>query len=141
MLVKQLGLKGKIRKMNNKILNKNRAGKRVKRHARIRQKIWGTAERPRLVVFRSLRNLEGQIVNDDVGHTLIGLSTLSPALDNFETEKQNVKLEKARAAGLLLAEQATEQGVKEVVFDRGGYKYHGRVMAFAEGAREGGLKF
>ncbi len=127
--------------MNNKILNKNKAGKRVKRHARIRQKIWGTAERPRLVVFRSLRNLEGQIVNDDVGHTLIGLSTLSPALDNFETEKQNVKLEKARAAGLLLAEQATEQGVKEVVFDRGGYKYHGRVMAFAEGAREGGLKF
>ena len=127
--------------MNNKILNKNRAGKRVKRHARIRQKIWGTAERPRLVVFRSLRNLEGQIVNDDVGHTLIGLSTLSPALDNFETEKQNVKLEKARAAGLLLAEQATEQGMKEVVFDRGGYKYHGRVMAFAEGAREGGLKF
>tara|TARA_B100000029_G_scaffold444496_1_gene464317 strand:+ start:1727 stop:2110 length:384 start_codon:yes stop_codon:yes gene_type:complete len=127
--------------MNNKILNKNRAGKRVKRHARIRQKIWGTAERPRLVVFRSLRNLEGQIVNDDVGHTLIGLSTLSPALDNFETEKQNVKLEKARAAGLLLAEQAIEQGVKEVVFDRGGYKYHGRVMAFAEGAREGGLKF
>ncbi|MFL2545265.1 MAG: 50S ribosomal protein L18 [Longimicrobiales bacterium] len=127
--------------MNNKILNKNRAGKRVKRHARIRQKIWGTAERPRLVVFRSLRNLEGQIVNDDVGHTLIGLSTLSPALDNFETDKQNVKLEKARAAGLLLAEQATEQGVKEVVFDRGGYKYHGRVMAFAEGAREGGLKF
>ncbi|MBE23352.1 MAG: 50S ribosomal protein L18 [Gemmatimonadetes bacterium] len=127
--------------MNNKILNKNRAGKRVKRHARIRQKIWGTAERPRLVVFRSLRNLEGQIVNDDVGHTLIGLSTLSPALDNFETEKQNVKLEKARAAGLLLAQQATEQGVKEVVFDRGGYKYHGRVMAFAEGAREGGLKF
>ena len=127
--------------MNNKILNKNRAGKRVKRHARIRQKIWGTAERPRLVVFRSLRNLEGQIVNDDVGHTLIGLSTLSPALDNFETEKQNVKLEKARAAGLLLAEQATEQGVKEVVFDRGGYKYHGRVMAFAEGAREVGLKF
>ena len=127
--------------MNNKILNKNRAGKRVKRHARIRQKIWGTAQRPRLVVFRSLRNLEGQIVNDDVGHTLIGLSTLSPALDNFETDKQNVKLEKARAAGLLLAEQATEQGVKEVVFDRGGYKYHGRVMAFAEGAREGGLKF
>ncbi len=127
--------------MNNEILNKNKAGKRVKRHARIRQKIWGTAERPRLVVFRSLRNLEGQIVNDDVGHTLIGLSTLSPALDNFETEKQNVKLEKARAAGLLLAQQATEQGVKEVVFDRGGYKYHGRVMAFAEGAREGGLKF
>ncbi len=127
--------------MNNKILNKNKAGKRVKRHARIKQKIWGTAERPRLVVFRSLRNLEGQIVNDDVGHTLIGLSTLSPALDNFETEKQNVKLEKARAAGLLLAQQATEQGVKEVVFDRGGYKYHGRVMAFAEGAREGGLKF
>ena len=127
--------------MNNKILNKNKAGKRVKRHARIRQKIWGTAERPRLVVFRSLRNLEGQIVNDDVGHTLIGLSTLSPALDNFETEKQNVKLEKARAAGLLLDQQATEQGVKEVVFDRGGYKYHGRVMAFAEGAREGGLKF
>ena len=128
--------------MNKKIVNKkNRSGKRFKRHARIRQKVWGTAKRPRLVVFRSLRNLEGQIVNDDMGHTVIGLSTLSPALENFETEKQNVKLEKARAAGLLLAEQATEKGVKEVVFDRGGYKYHGRVMAFAEGAREGGLKF
>jgi len=122
-------------------INKNRTGRRLKRHSRIRKKIWGTAERPRLVVFRSLRNLEGQIVNDDIGHTLVGLSTLSQALENFETEEQNVKLEQARAAGLLLAEQATEKGVETVVFDRGGYRYHGRVMAFAEGAREGGLKF
>ncbi|MBH16532.1 MAG: 50S ribosomal protein L18 [Gemmatimonadetes bacterium] len=125
----------------NKILNNSRAGKRLKRHTRIRKKVWGTAERPRLVVFRSLRNLEGQLVNDDIGHTVAGLSTLSPALENFETDKQNVKLERARAAGVLLAQQAMEKGLKEVVFDRGGYKYHGRVMAFAEGAREGGLKF
>lgn len=127
--------------MTKNAINKNRTGRRLKRHSRIRKKIWGTAERPRLVVFRSLRNLEGQIVNDDTGHTLAGLSTLSQALENFETEKQNVKLEQARAAGLLLAEQATEKGVDTVVFDRGGYRYHGRVMAFAEGAREGGLKF
>ena len=80
-------------------------------------------------------------MNDDIGHTVAGLSTLSPALENFETDKQNVKLERARAAGVLLAQQAMEKGLKEVVFDRGGYKYHGRVMAFAAGAREGGLKF
>lgn len=127
--------------MTKNTLNKNRTSRRLKRHSRIRKKIWGTAERPRLVVFRSLRNLEGQIVNDDTGHTLAGFSTLSQALRNFETEKQNVKLEQARAAGLLLAEQAAEKGVDTVVFDRGGYRYHGRVMAFAEGAREGGLKF
>jgi large subunit ribosomal protein L18 len=127
--------------MTKNAINKNRTGRRLKRHSRIRKKIWGTAERPRLVVFRSLRNLEGQIVNDDTGHTLAGFSTLSQALRNFETEKQNVKLEQARAAGLLLAEQAAEKGVDTVVFDRGGYRYHGRVMAFAEGAREGGLKF
>jgi|TARA_B110000438_G_scaffold257326_1_gene265346 large subunit ribosomal protein L18 len=127
--------------MTKNTINKNRTSRRLKRHSRIRKKIWGTAERPRLVVFRSLRNLEGQIVNDDTGHTLAGFSTLSQALRNFETEKQNVKLEQARAAGLLLAEQAAEKGVDTVVFDRGGYRYHGRVMAFAEGAREGGLKF
>ena len=90
--------------MTKNTINKNRTSRRLKRHSRIRKKIWGTAERPRLVVFRSLRNLEGQIVNDDTGHTLAGFSTLSQALRNFETEKQNVKLEQARAAGLLLAE-------------------------------------
>jgi large subunit ribosomal protein L18 len=138
-LVRRLDLKGQLKIMKTNATNKT--GRRLKRHARIRKKIWGTTERPRLVVFRSLRNLEGQIVNDDLGHTVVGLSTLSQALDNFETEKQNVKLEQARAAGLLLAEQATGKGIETVVFDRGGYKYHGRVMAFAEGAREGGLKF
>ena len=127
--------------MTKNTINKNRTSRRLKRHSRIRKKIWGTAERPRLVVFRSLRNLEGQIVNDHTGYTLAGFSTLSQALRKFETEKQNVKLEQARAAGLLLAEQAAEKGVDTVVFDRGGYRYHGRVMAFAEGAREGGLKF
>ena len=120
---------------------KNRGAQRARRHARIRKKIWGTAERPRLVVFRSLKNFEGQVVDDDAGRTLVGLSTLSPDLADFQPEGSNPRVEHAKAAGKLLAVRAVASGVESVVFDRGGYQYHGRVKAFAEGAREGGLQF
>lgn len=120
--------------------NKRRV-QRERRHRRIRKKIWGTAERPRLVVYRSLKNIEGQLVDDDAGQTLLGLSTLTPELRDFEPEGNNRKTEMAFAAGRILAERAREKGVESVIFDRGGFQYHGRVKAFAEGAREGGLKF
>jgi len=122
-------------------LRKSRHLQRRRRHLRVRRKIEGTAERPRLVVFRSLKNIEGQIVDDDAGRTLVGLSTLTPELKNFKAEGANARVEQSRAAGKLIAEKALAEGIKNVVFDRGGYKYHGRVKAFAEGAREGGLEF
>ena len=122
-------------------LRKSRSLQRMRRHHRVRDKIRGTAQRPRLVVFRSLKNIEGQLVDDDLGRTLIGLSTLSEELTGFSAESKNPRVEHAHAAGKLLGERAKKQGIDTVVFDRGGYKYHGRVKAFAEGAREGGLKF
>jgi large subunit ribosomal protein L18 len=93
------------------------------------------------VVFRSLRNIEGQLVDDDAGATLVGMSTLASGLRDFKAEGQNRRVEHAFAAGKLLAEQAKKEGIDTVVFDRGGYRYHGRVKAFAEGARKGGLEF
>ena len=123
-------------------LRKSRRLQRRRRHARIRKRVRGTESRPRLVVYRSLRNIEGQVVNDDEGRTLVGLSTLAPELKDFEPpENGRRKEEAARAAGRLLAERARGRGVERVVFDRGGFRYHGRVKAFAEGAREGGLVF
>jgi len=101
-----------------------------------------TEERPRLVVHRSLRNTEGQLVDDDAGRTLLGLSTLASDLRDLEAgEGETPGVTRAFAAGKLLAERAREKGIQSVVFDRGGYKYHGRVKAFADGAREGGLSF
>lgn len=126
-------------KMGN--LRKSRLVQRAKRHRRIRKKIQGTAERPRLVVYRSLRNIEGQVVDDDSFRTVVGVSTLAQELRGFKPESRNPRVEVAREAGKLLARKAKEAGVEKVVFDRGGYKYHGRVRAFAEGAREGGLDF
>jgi len=122
-------------------LKKSRALQRKRRHHRVRNKIEGSAARPRLVVFRSLRNMEGQIVDDSAGKTLVGLSTLDAGLRDFSPEGQNKRVEQAFAAGKALAEKAKSQGIEAVVFDRGGYKYHGRVKAFADGAREGGLEF
>jgi large subunit ribosomal protein L18 len=115
-----------------------RRDRRIRRHLRVRRKVTGTAERPRLVVFRSLRNIEGQIIDDVKGVTLVGLSTLAGSL---RAEAEGTKTELSRQAGKRLAERAKEQGITRVVFDRGGYIYHGRVKAFAEGAREGGLEF
>jgi large subunit ribosomal protein L18 len=106
----------------------------------VRKKIMGTPERPRLCVFRSSRNIEGQIIDDVHGVTIVGLSTLAPELRARKVEGLT-KTELARLAGRMLAERARERGVTRVVFDRGGYLYHGRVQAFAEGAREGGLEF
>ena len=122
-------------------LKRSRRLQRSRRHARVRNKVSGTAERPRLVVFRSLKNIEGQLVDDDARRTVLGVSTLASDLRGFEAEGEWPKVERAYAAGKLLGERAREQGVTSVVFDRGGYRYHGRVKAFAEGAREGGLSF
>jgi large subunit ribosomal protein L18 len=127
--------------MKQSKLRKNRGLQRRRRHLRVRNKVQGTAERPRLCVYRSLRNIEGQVVDDDAGRTLVGLSTLAPEMKEFAAEGKNRRVEEAKAVGKLLAEKAKEQGITAVVFDRGGYKYHGRVKAFAEGAREGGLEF
>ncbi len=122
-------------------LKKSRSLQRMRRHFRVRNKVRGSAERPRLVVFRSLKNIEGQLVDDDAHRTLIGLSTLNPELKDFSAEGENRRVEHAYAAGKLLGERAKAQGIDTVVFDRGGYKYHGRVKAFADGASEGGLEF
>ncbi|MDE2654538.1 MAG: 50S ribosomal protein L18 [Gemmatimonadetes bacterium] len=122
-------------------LRKSRRLQRRRRHTRIRKKVHGTGERPRLAVYRSLRNIEGQVIDDDRRHTLVGLSTLAPELRDAAPNGRDGKIGAARAAGKLLAERACERGVTRVVFDRGGYRYHGRVRAFAEGAREGGLIF
>ena len=122
-------------------LRKSRRLRRHRRHTRIRKRVHGTSERPRLVVYRSIRNIEGQVVDDDSRRTLVGLSTLAPELKGADPGEGNRKVEAARAAGRLLAEKARDQGVATVVFDRGGFRYHGRVRAFAEGARAGGLVF
>ncbi len=122
-------------------LKRTRRVQRAKRHRRIRKRLLGSAERPRLVVFRSLRNIEGQVVDDNASRTIVGVSTLAQELRGFQGESDNPKIEAAFEAGKLLARRAREAGVGEVIFDRGGYKYHGRVKAFAEGARKGGLEF
>jgi large subunit ribosomal protein L18 len=111
----------------------------MRRHRRVRAKVTGTQERPRLVVHRSLNHVEGQVIDDVAGRTLVGMSTLAPELR--EQRAEQTKSEASHAAGKALAEKARAQGITRVVFDRGGYIYHGRVKAFAEGAREGGLEF
>ena len=112
---------------------------RKKRHLRVRKKVFGTAERPRLNVFRSLKHIYAQIIDDERGVTLISASTLSPELRGQLKTGGNV--EAAAAVGRLVAQKALERGIKKVVFDRGGYLYHGRVKALAEAAREAGLEF
>ena len=114
--------------------DKNKA--RTKRHYRVRKNISGTAERPRLNVFRSLNHIYAQIIDDTKGITLVAASSMDK---DFEGKGANV--EAAKAVGKKVAEKALAAGIKQVVFDRGGYIYHGRVAALAEGAREGGLEF
>lgn len=120
-----------------------RRARRARRHATVRKKIRGTAERPRLVVFRSLNHLEGQLVDDDRGVTLVGISTRAGEVRDRvgQNEDLTAKIGASFAAGQVMAERAKEAGFLAVVFDRSGYRYHGRVRAFADGARDGGLSF
>ena len=109
--------------------------RRERRHHAIRRRIHGTAERPRLNVFRSSANIYVQLIDDDAGHTLAAASSLEQEASN------GTKSDQARAVGQLAAQRARERGITRVVFDRGGYLYHGRIRAAAEGARAGGLEF
>ena len=118
------------------VKNVNKNAMRLKRHVRVRGKISGTPERPRLNVFRSNANIYAQIIDDVNGVTLVAANTLEK---DFEGTTGNI--EAAKKVGQIVAQRALEKGINEVVFDRNGYLYHGRVAALAEGAREGGLKF
>ena len=114
----------------------NTNAQRLKRHKRVRGKISGTAEMPRLNVFRSEANIYAQVIDDTTGMTLVSASSLDKAIDGY-----GGNIAAATAVGKLVAERALAKGIETVVFDRGGYVYHGRVAALADGAREGGLKF
>jgi large subunit ribosomal protein L18 len=116
---------------------KTRQELRHRRHLRVRKKVAGTAERPRLAVFRSLKHIYAQLVDDDRGVTLMAVADGSEGISIDGAGK----VAKGKAVGKLLAEKAKSAGIKRVVFDRAGYRYHGRVQAVAEGAREGGLEF
>jgi large subunit ribosomal protein L18 len=116
---------------------KTRQQLRYRRHLRVRRKVNGTATRPRLVVYRSLKHIYAQLVNDELGVTLLGVSD---ATDGIQVDGAG-KVGRAKGTGKLLAEKASAAGIKQVVFDRAGYRYHGRVQAVADGAREGGLEF
>ena len=116
---------------------KGRAELRYRRHLRVRQKVAGTAGRPRLAVFRSLKHIYAQLVDDERGVTLLGVGDTS---EGIQVEGAG-KVARGKAVGKLLAEKAKAAGVTRVVFDRAGYRYHGRVRAVADGAREGGLEF
>jgi large subunit ribosomal protein L18 len=119
-----------------KILGKGKRVARQRRHVRLRKKVSGSAARPRLVVTRSARHITAQVVDDGIGQTLVSASTLEADLRGSNDDKTA----KARKVGELIAERAKAAGLDAVVFDRGGNKYHGRVAAVADGAREGGLK-
>lgn len=112
---------------------------RIRRHLRVRRRVIGTPLRPRLSVFRSLQHIYAQVVDDSTGHTLVSVSTLTPEV--IEKKPVPGKIGQAKLVGSLLAQKSLQKGIQRVVFDRGGYKYHGRVRALAEAAREGGLEF
>ncbi|MFC1981778.1 50S ribosomal protein L18 [Chloroflexota bacterium] len=112
---------------------------RLGRHRRIRLKVKGTSSRPRLCVFRSLNHIYAQVIDDSQGHTLVSASTLDPEMAGDKAGKS--KAAKAALVGSMLAKRALNEGIKQVAYDRGGYKYHGRVKALAEAARQGGLNF
>jgi len=111
--------------------------RRRRRHRRVRRRVSGTAERPRLAVFRSNRHIFAQVIDDQSGRTLVAASTVEPELRSGRTGS----VEGAAAVGRLIAERAISVGVRRVVFDRGGFQYHGRVAALADAAREAGLEF
>jgi large subunit ribosomal protein L18 len=114
---------------------KTKEATRLKRRRRVRAKVRGTAERPRIAVFRSNRGVSAQLIDDDAGRTLAAVNWIEASLRDLKGSEQ------AKKAGEILAERAKAAGIDAVVFDRGGYQYHGRVQALADGAREGGLTF
>jgi large subunit ribosomal protein L18 len=116
---------------------KSKEGRRRRRHLRVRKKVSGTPERPRLVVFRSSKHIYAQVVDDSRGVTLLGASDRSEGI----AAEGKGKVAKSVALGKLVAERAKAQGITRVVFDRGGFQYHGRIKAVADGARNGGLEF
>jgi len=117
----------------------NRNEKRLIRHKRIRKKVFGTSERPRLCVYKSLKYIYAQIIDDEKGHTLVAASSLEPEIKSRLSSTKSI--EAAEYVGRVIAERAKEKGITKVVFDRGGYPYHGRVKALAEAARQAGLEF
>lgn len=114
-------------------------GRRVMRHVRVRRKVGGTSERPRLSVYRSLNHVYAQVIDDSQGVTLAAASSLEQAVKERNADKRKTEL--AEIVGELIGQRAQQKGVSKVVFDRGGYKYHGRVKALADAARKGGLVF
>ena len=120
--------------MNN---NKEKKLHRITRHRRVRAKVYGTSKIPRLSVFKSNKHIFGQIIDDAAGKTIVS----SVIKSKSKTDLKGKKTETAKTIGQILAKKALEKGIKQVVFDRGGFKYHGRIKAFADGAREAGLKF
>lgn len=113
---------------------------RIRRHRRVRIRIAGTADKPRLVVYRSIRHIYAQIIDDDKGHTLITASSLEKEL-KAQVEAAGKPTAVCKLIGQVVAKKALDKGIKQVVFDRGGYIYHGNIKALAEGAREAGLQF
>ncbi len=120
-------------------ITQKKTADRERRHLRVRAKIAGTAGRPRLNVYRSGENIYAQVIDDVAGHTLVSASTIDKEIAKQVAGKK--KVDAAKIVGKVLAERAKNAGIATVVFDRGGYRYHGRVAALAEGAREGGLEF
>jgi large subunit ribosomal protein L18 len=119
--------------------NKSRSEARIRRHLRVRKNVAGTSKRPRLSVFRSVTEIYAQVIDDAAGHTLVAASSVDKELR--EKVKGLKKSEQAKLVGKTVAERAKSKGITAVVFDRGGFKYMGRVKALADGAREGGLQF
>jgi large subunit ribosomal protein L18 len=119
--------------------SQKKTASRDRRHRRVRAKVKGTSQRPRLNVYRSLENIFAQVIDDIDGKTLVSASTIDKEVAKEIGEKN--KVDSAKVVGKILAERAKSAGITTVVFDRGGYRYHGRVAALAEGAREGGLEF
>lgn len=117
----------------------SRSQARKRRHLRVRRKVSGTAARPRLNVYRSMHHIYAQVIDDEAGHTIVAASTLDTSLRGDLGSMS--PLDQAKAVGKAVAERAREKGIEQVVFDRGGYPYHGRIKALAEGSREGGLVF
>ena len=117
----------------------NRSQARKRRHVRVRRKVHGTTERPRLNVYRSINHIYAQVIDDTVGHTLVSASTLDKQIQ-ADTESSS-PLDIAKVVGRIVAERAKEKGIEKVVFDRGGYAYHGKIKALADASREAGLEF